>query len=256
MAKRKKRNVPAKKKSGKAGKAVAIAVAALLLASAAVGAGIAVYRYVNPVEPPAQEQPGDETPGEGTETPDPEEPGEGGEGTETPVEPDVPAIEYDTEYALWNLPASDGYTLQDGKLTFLGTQELVFTTKAMYNSVTLSFTIDSVADVRGSFQIGWGAQTTDASINVLPYVQFNYDRAVLCLPDGTTYDTSWETGDNWRLTIDAENNKVILMVGETVVYNVESSWWTQEGWGLPGYIVLRAESPCARTLDKMHIQAS
>ena len=272
MAKRKKKNVPAKKKSKKAVKAVAISLVALLLAGASLGAGVVAYRYFNPVDPPAQEQPG-ETPGgenpdgpenpgtgeePGGETPDPETPVEPDEPDvpEDPAEPDVPAIEYDTEYALWNLPASAGYTLQDGKLTFLGTQELVFSTKSMYNSVTLSFTIDSVADVRGSFQIGWGAQTVNDSINVLPYVQFNYDRAVLCLPDGTNYDTSWETGDNWRLTIDVENNKVILMVGETVVYNVDTSWWAQESWSLPGYIILRAESPCARTLDKMHIQAS
>lgn len=305
MAKRKKKNVPAKKKSKKAVKAVAISLVALLLAGASLGAGVVAYRYFNPIDPPAQEQPGEtpggenpdgpETPGTGEEpggeTPDPETPGGGGEGTETPGgenpdgpenpgtgeepggetpdpdtpvdpeepdvpdEPDVPAIEYDTEYALWNLPASAGYTVADGKLTLAGTNELVFTTKSAYNSVTLSFSIGNMQDLRGSFQVGWGAPSTGTSINSLPFVQFNYDRAVICLPDGTNYDTSWVVGENWKLTIDRENNSVILSVDEKVIYNVDTSWWAQESWGFPGYLVLRAESNCALTIDKMLIQA-
>lgn len=153
-----------------------------------------------------------------------------------------------TVSSLWTLPASAGYTVDGNELTFAGTNELTFSTKQQYSSVTLTFSVSETQDVRGAFQVGWGAQTTDASINDLPFVQFNYDRAVLVLPDGTTYDTSWLTGKSWKLTIDAENNKVILSVDGEVVYNVDTSWWTQEGWGLPGHLILRAESNCALTL--------
>ena len=158
-----------------------------------------------------------------------------------------------TVSSLWTLPASEGYTVDGNELTFAGTHELTFATKEIYNSITLTFNVSETQDVRGAFQIGWGAQSQNASINDLPFVQFNYDRAVLVLPDGTTYDTSWLTGESWKLTIDAENNKVILSVDGEVVYNVDASWWTQEGWGLPGYLILRAESNCALTLDLMEM---
>ena len=151
--------------------------------------------------------------------------------------------------ANWTMPVSEGYTVDGNKLAFAGTNELVFATQEKYNSISLTFKVSETQDVRGAFQIGWGAQSPYASINVLPYVQFNYDRAVLCLPDGTTYDTSWVTGENWRLTIDAENSNVILSVDGEVVYNVDASWWTQDNWGLPGYLVLRAESNCALTFE-------
>lgn len=151
--------------------------------------------------------------------------------------------------ANWTLPASEGYTVDGNAITFAGTNELVFATTEKYSSVSLTFKVSETQDVRGAFQIGWGAQSTDASINALPFVQFNYDRAVLCLPDGTTYDTSWLTGKTWKLTINAENNTVILSVDGEVVYNVDSSWWPQSGWGLPGYLVLRAESNCALTFE-------
>ena len=151
--------------------------------------------------------------------------------------------------SLWAIPASDGYTVDGNKMTFAGTSELVFSTKEKYNSVSLTFKVSETQDVRGAFQIGWGAQTTDASINTIPFVQFNYDRAVLVLPDGTKYDTSWVTGETWRLTIDEENSNVVLSVDGQVVYNVDASWWTQEGWGLPGYLILRAESNCALTFE-------
>ena len=151
--------------------------------------------------------------------------------------------------ANWTLPASDGYTVNGNQLTFAGTNELVLATKDKYNSITLTFNVSETQDVRGAFQIGWGAQSTDASINALPFVQFNYDRAVLVLPDGTKYDTSWLTGTTWRLTIDAENSNVVLSVDGQVVYNVDASWWTQETWGLPGHLILRAESNCALTFE-------
>lgn len=151
--------------------------------------------------------------------------------------------------SLWTLPASEGYVVDGNELTFAGTHELTFSTKEKYNSITLTFNVSETQDVRGAFQIGWGAQSTDASINTLPFVQFNYDRAVLVLPDGTKYDTSWLTGTTWRLTIDAENSNVVLSVDGEVVYNVDASWWTQEGWGLPGYLILRAESNCALTFE-------
>lgn len=151
--------------------------------------------------------------------------------------------------ALWAVPASDGFALEGNKITFAGTHELTFTSKTQYNSVSLTFNVSETQDVRGAFQIAWGAQSTDASVNDLPFVQFNYDRAVLVLPDGTTYDTSWLTGKTWRLTIDAENSNVVLSVDGQVVYNVDASWWTQDTWGLPGYLVLRAESNCALTFE-------
>ena len=151
--------------------------------------------------------------------------------------------------SLWALPASEGYTVDGNKLTFSGTNELVFATKEMYDSISLTFKVSETHDVRGAFQIGWGAQTTDTSINALPYVQFNYDRAVLCLPDGTTYDTSWSKGETWKLTINAETKNVVLSVDGEVVYNVDSSWWTQDGWYLPGYLMMRTESNCALTFE-------
>lgn len=158
-----------------------------------------------------------------------------------------------TVSSLWTLPASEGYTVDGNELTFAGTNELTFATKEKYSSITLTFNVSETQDVRGAFQIGWGAQTTDASINALPFVQFNYDRAVLVLPDGTKYDTSWLTGETWRLTIDAENSNVVLSVDGEVVYNVDASWWTQEGWGLPGYLILRAESNCALTFELLEM---
>ena len=151
-------------------------------------------------------------------------------------------------FSNWTMPVSEGYIVDGNKLTFEGTNELVFSTKEKYNSISLTFKISETQDVRGAFQIGWGAQSQNDSINDLPYVQFNYDRAVLCLPDGTKYDTSWLMGEVWHLTIDAENSNVVLSVDGEVVYNVDASWWTQENWGLPGYLILIAESNCALTL--------
>ena len=165
------------------------------------------------------------------------------------VEGNCDRCDYVDLSALWTVPASEGYSVDGNKLTFSGTNELTFATKQQYSSVTLTFNVSETQDVRGAFQIGWGAQSQNTSINDLPFVQFNYDRAVLCLPDGTTYDTSWLTGKSWKLTIDAENNKVILSVDGEVVYNVDASWWTKEGWGLPGYLILRAESNCALTFE-------
>ena len=153
------------------------------------------------------------------------------------------------------LPASDGYLVDGDKLTFEGTNELTFVTTHQYSVAVLEFSVSDIHDTRGAFQIGWGVGETFNSINEIPFVQFNYDRAVIVLPDGTKYDTSWQTGNVWRLIVDGLRGEVQLMVDDQVVYQIDSSALSS-AWSVPSYLCLRTESNCALTFQMTNLQPS
>lgn len=157
----------------------------------------------------------------------------------------VVAIEYDTEYTLWNLPESEHMTLTDGVLTFNGTGEVALTTKDTYENFEMTFTVDEVSDVRGAFQLGIGAPTTETSINVVSYVQFNYDRPVVVAADGTTLDDLWTNGSKWKIKV--QDGLLTLSCENGVVCeNVDI------GAGA-GHLILRAENSCALSIHNLRI---
>ena len=157
----------------------------------------------------------------------------------------VAPIEYDTEYTLWNLPESEHMTLQDGVLSFNGTGVVSLTTKTTYDNFELTFSVDEVSDVRGAFQVGIGAETTETDIMHTAYVQFNYDRPVVVNKDGNVQDDYWANGQNWTLRM--ENGLLTLSCENGVICeNVDVGVST-------GHLILRAESSCALSIHNLRI---
>ena len=157
----------------------------------------------------------------------------------------VKAIEYDTEYSLWNIPESTDMSIEEGVLTFNGTGVVYLSTKDKYDNFEITFTVDEVSDVRGAFQFGIGAETTDTEIMRTTYVQFNYDRPVVVLPDGTTHNY-WTNGNEW--TVRVENGKLTLSCENGVICeNLDVA-------AGEGYLILRAEASCALSIRNLRIK--
>ena len=152
----------------------------------------------------------------------------------------VAPFDYSTS---WSIPESDHINVNKGDITFSGTGEVSMVTLDQYKDFQVTFTVNEVSDVRGAFQLGFGAATPDADINTLPFVQFNYDRPVVVDADGNILNNYWINGSSWTLTVkdgaltlSCENGVVCenLAVGADL-----------------GYIVLRAENSCALTIHNL-----
>ena len=78
----------------------------------------------------------------------------------------------------------------------------------------------------------------------VPYVQFNYDRPVVVLPDGTAHNY-WTNGQEWKVRV--ENGALTLSCENGVICEnlaIDAA---------VGLIILRAESSCALSIHNLRI---
>lgn len=159
------------------------------------------------------------------------------------------------EAAYFVVEESDHYSFFADTIEFYGTGESRIVSTDTYSDLVLSITIADNTDVRGAFQIAFGASDASAEVSTLPYLQFNYDQVVLVLPDGTT-ENFWDsrTVKNYSIVLNSSGLLKVSTIYSVADYpDLDASERVQTLFEVSltpteGYIVMRAEALCATTV--------